>query len=337
MKKITIVGGGLAGLGLAHGLRLHDVPVTLHEAGRYPRHRVCGEFLSGLDESTLATLGVTEDFADARRHLHGTWFRKGRTFLEFELPRPALALSRHRLDLRLKDRLESAGAQVVEGSRLGRSDSDGHVWAAGRLPRPGPWIGLKAHVTGLSLSTELEMHLGTNGYAGLTPVENDRVNLCALFRLDPERKGRGPSLLLDYLRAGGNGLLAERLEAASIDETSYLGVAGFELGWQEGGESLCAVGDAAGMIPPFTGNGMSMALQSAELALDPLVRWSRSERDWGSTLVRIREETKRKFSRRVAAAMALHRILLDPRGASLAAALSRFGVVPFRAILALVR
>ncbi|HZI32692.1 MAG TPA: NAD(P)-binding protein, partial [Candidatus Binatia bacterium] len=46
-KSITIVGGGLAGLTLGIGLRRRDVPVTILEAGEYPRHRVCGEFISG--------------------------------------------------------------------------------------------------------------------------------------------------------------------------------------------------------------------------------------------------------------------------------------------------
>ena len=47
VKPITIVGGGLAGLTLGIGLRQCGVAVTVHEAGHYPRHRVCGEFISG--------------------------------------------------------------------------------------------------------------------------------------------------------------------------------------------------------------------------------------------------------------------------------------------------
>ena len=55
-KGITIVGGGLAGLTLGIALRQQQVPVTVWEAGRYPRHRVCGEFISGSGQATRARL-----------------------------------------------------------------------------------------------------------------------------------------------------------------------------------------------------------------------------------------------------------------------------------------
>ena len=46
-RTITIVGGGLAGLTLGIGLRQRGIPAEIFEAGTYPRHRVCGEFISG--------------------------------------------------------------------------------------------------------------------------------------------------------------------------------------------------------------------------------------------------------------------------------------------------
>jgi 2-polyprenyl-6-methoxyphenol hydroxylase-like FAD-dependent oxidoreductase len=67
-KEITIAGGGLAGLALACALRRHDVPVTVLEAGNYPRHRVCGEFISGVSEETLATLAIADLFEEPLCH-----------------------------------------------------------------------------------------------------------------------------------------------------------------------------------------------------------------------------------------------------------------------------
>jgi 2-polyprenyl-6-methoxyphenol hydroxylase-like FAD-dependent oxidoreductase len=51
-----IIGGGLAGLSLGIALRHRGLPVTIREAGHYPRHRVCGEFITALDEETKQAL-----------------------------------------------------------------------------------------------------------------------------------------------------------------------------------------------------------------------------------------------------------------------------------------
>ena len=60
MKAIHVIGGGLAGLTLGIGLRNRGVPVTISEAGEYPRHRVCGEFISGRGVEVLQRLQLTD-------------------------------------------------------------------------------------------------------------------------------------------------------------------------------------------------------------------------------------------------------------------------------------
>ena len=59
-EPIIIVGGGLAGLTLGIGLRRRNVPVTVWEAGQYPRHRVCGEFISGRGPASLGRIGLLD-------------------------------------------------------------------------------------------------------------------------------------------------------------------------------------------------------------------------------------------------------------------------------------
>jgi menaquinone-9 beta-reductase len=334
---VTIAGGGLAGLALAAGLRSRGVAVDVHEAGSYPRHRVCGEFISGVEQSTLETLGILEDFDDALQHRSVVWFREGRRIHEDLMPTPALGISRHRLDLRLRDRVVAAGGSVLEGSRLIREAREGRVWAAGRIPRRGPWIGLKCHFHDLEMAADLEMHLGANGYAGLAGIEDGGVNVCGLFKVDRSRRAPGAELLLDYLAAGGNTKLVGRLRAARADEGSFCAVAGFELGRQEIDDDLCAIGDAESMIPPFTGNGMSMAFQSAEVALEPLERWSRGALSWESCVAEIRGGLHQRFRRRLRVASALHPVLLRGGGRTFLEVLARSGALPFRPLLSLVR
>ena len=336
-STVTIAGGGLAGLSLAAGLRLRGIATTVHEAGSYPRHRVCGEFISGVEKATLETLGIADDLADALALRSAAWFREGRQIHENVLPEPAMGISRHRLDQRLKARVVELGGVVMERSRQARKPSDGLVWAAGRVPRRGSWIGLKAHFHGLAMATDLEMHLGAAGYAGLARVEEGRVNVCGLFRVDRSLAGQGSDLLDAHLRSGGNGVLADRLKAAEMDAESFCAVAGFELGRQQAEQGLCAIGDAESMIPPFTGNGMSMAFQAAELTLDPLERWSCGRASWESCVAEIREGLLRRFRRRLAAAQALHPLLLRRGGRDVIESIAAAGLLPFRPLLSLVR
>lgn len=337
MKEITIAGGGLAGLSLAAALRGRNVPVSVLEAGDYPRHRVCGEFISGVSMATLERLGIRDLFDDVRRHHSLCWHEGGRVMHCDTLPEPALGVSRFVLDARLRQRVEVLGGIVKTGVRVRPTPAEGLVWAAGRRPRPGPWIGLKAHVRGVPMSADLEMHSGRNGYAGMAGVEDGWVNVCGLFRQDRRIESRGADLLPAYLEAGGNARIAERLKQAEWRQDSFCAVAGFELGRQDVVPGMLCVGDAERMTPPFTGNGMSMAFQAAECAIEPMVSWARGDLAWQAAVNGLRSALARRFRRRLAVAQVLHRVLFDASGRSLLRALSAARLLPFRPMFFLVR
>jgi len=336
-RNVVIAGGGLAGLSLAIGLRRRGVPVEVREAERYPRHRVCGEFISGVTADTLSQLGIHEVFTDARRHRGNVWFHRDREIHRGALPEPALGISRHRLDLRLKQLFEQSGGIVREGTRVTRESTTGVVWAAGRIAGESPWIGLKCHFSRLPMLDDLEMHLGDTGYAGLAGIEEGRVNVCGLFRIDKSLRGKGPDLLTAYLRQSGLGALADRLATAEADESSFTGVSSFTLGWQRETAAGLSIGDAAAMIPPFTGNGMSMAFESAAISLDPIASWSEGRLSWDATTTEVTAALHKRFQRRIQAARVMQGVLERPLGRGLLHALGRTGLLPFRPLLSLVR
>ena len=111
-RPIEIVGGGLAGLALGLALRRADVPVTLFDAGRYPRHRVCGDFIAGLSPDTIARLGLAPFLTDALHHRTVGWYHRARLIRVQQLPAPALGLSRHALDARLATAFVAAGGDL---------------------------------------------------------------------------------------------------------------------------------------------------------------------------------------------------------------------------------
>jgi 2-polyprenyl-6-methoxyphenol hydroxylase-like FAD-dependent oxidoreductase len=336
-RNITITGGGLAGLALGIGLRRAEVPVVVHEAGSYPRHRVCGEFISGVDQETLERLGIAAELADARLQRSVAWFEGDQWLRRDPLPEPARGISRWQLDVRLAERFGALGGVLVTGTREKPLAGDGRVWAAGRRPRRGGWLGLKCHFLDVPMQADLEMHLGHGGYVGLAGVEDNRVNVCGLFRVNRAVKGTGSDLLGAYLRHAKLWQLAETLDQRARDESSFCAVAGFALGRQPPLPGLVAIGDAESMIPPFTGNGMSMAFESADTALTQLVAYAEERQSWDQTLEAIRTGLRRRFRRRLAAAGAMHPFLTASAGRRVLGLAARGGLLPFQTLMGLVR
>jgi 2-polyprenyl-6-methoxyphenol hydroxylase-like FAD-dependent oxidoreductase len=319
-KTITIGGGGLAGLTLGIGLRQQAIPVTVWEAGRYPRHRVCGEFISGEGQQTLARMGLRELLVKAGAHAAETcaFFSSQMASPIRRISSPALCLSRHVLDDLLARHFRQLGGELRENERWRDADfPEGVVRASGRRVQPvvdgWRWFGLKAHARNVRLAADLEMHLSPAGYVGVCRLNNDEVNVCGLFR----RRASGadpPQRWPDTLRGAPGSLLNGRLAEAKFDEDSFCSVAGLVLQPQKALEkNECRIGDALTMIPPVTGNGMSMAFESAEIAIEPLAAYSRGTISWSEAQETIARRCDERFAQRLAWAAQLQRLLLAPR------------------------
>jgi menaquinone-9 beta-reductase len=334
-RPIDIVGGGLAGLSLALALRRHGVPVAVWEAGDYPRHRVCGEFITGLHESTIVRLGLAPVLEGALRHRQVGWYFNDRPARVYALSADALGLSRYTLDARLAAAFVEAGGTLRTRTRItGQLAQPGRVVATGRPRRPSPWIGLKVHVRRIELHCDLELHLGDDAYVGLAPVEDGSINVCGLFRQRPP-PGRSADVLLSYLHAAGLRTLAARVAGSDRCEGSFCAMAALDFDAAVPRDELVVrLGDACATIPPFTGNGMAMAFQSAETALDPLLAYARGEAGWDETARATNVALRRRFRLRLASADALHSFMLRPRRQRWLAALSRTNFVPLRLLYA---
>jgi 2-polyprenyl-6-methoxyphenol hydroxylase-like FAD-dependent oxidoreductase len=329
-RRIEIIGGGLAGLALGHALQRAGVPATIFEAGHYPRHRVCGEFITGLSSRTIARLGLAPFLRDALQHRTVAWFLGDKPMRVQTLPSPALGLSRHLLDARLADGFLAAGGVLRTGTRVtDLSAQPGRVFATGRRRGQSPWVGLKFHARDLALTRDLELHLGDHAYVGLSRIEGRAINVCGLFRRR-SLAARGPDLLLDYLAACGLGVLRARLGQATLDEASCCAVAALAFDRTSAAPAdRIQLGDACAMIPPFTGNGMAMAFQSAEAALGPLLRFARGEADWPASCRATNGALRGRFRVRLASADVLHSFLLRPNRQRWLAALNRTRLLPF--------
>lgn len=328
MRHVTIIGGGLAGLGLGIALRRQSVPVTVHEAGHYPRHRVCGEFITSLDAGTRNVLQLDEYLRAARQAAGVSWCEDGKADIVHQLPRPALCLSRHSLDHAMAKDFVELGGELRTGSRVPCKDEAGYVDACGRKPDPrSAWVGIKRHYRDLALRNDLEVHFGRGGYIGLTKVDDETANVCGLLRRD------AADFTADFpeiVRQSGLRELAARLEKAEPVENSFCSVAGLNYRARVEEDGPLRIGDRHSLVPPYTGHGMTMALQSAATVLTPLLSWARGDSGWPEARNAAMLMQRKRFDRRLHMARVVHPLILDRRTRRWARGFHRVSLLPVR-------
>lgn len=337
LREIEIVGGGLAGLALGVYLRKLGVPVRILDAGSYPRHRVCGEFVCGVLPEILADLGVDGVYEKALRHREMRWWMGDDLLLQKKLPQVALGLSRHAVDAELARLFVEKGGDLRVDHKVDMEEDKGaRVWAAGKKKSGrAEWIGLKIHTReAADFSEGLEMHSGRGGYVGVCGIESGRHNICGLFKVRKGVKGRGVALMTAYLREAGLRDFASKMErlvaAGKVDEESFCAVAGFDFGrQQEAAAGRFVIGDADLLIAPFSGNGMSMALESAWLAGSVLAEYARGEIEWAEAREKHRQTAGKNFAKRMKLATCLHPLLFSGAGRKCLEIGAKTGILPF--------
>ncbi len=312
MKDVLVVGAGPAGSFIATLLARRGLDVLLVDRARFPRWTVCGACLSGAAVGQLRAEGLAGILDEAgavllaRMELRG-WGRRAdlRVF-------GGRVLSRAALDQALATAARDSGAELRMGTRArlgpwsgaGRQvelvGEDGSpqpvharvvVAATGLHPLPGIGEtrgdtavhldpGSRVGVGAVVLDWEggpargtVRMTVGPGGYAGQVRQEDGSWVLAGA--LDPA-----------WLRArGGPGPAMEALIAAEGASTRWV----VREGWRgtpaltrrrapRAEEGVFYLGDAAGYVEPFTGEGMGWALRGArelqDLVVQGVSRWS---------------------------------------------------------------
>jgi flavin-dependent dehydrogenase len=341
-----VIGGGLAGCSVAHQLARRNHTVLLVEESTYPRHKLCGEFLSPEAQTSLRGLGVLDAVQTAgaapinRARLTGP---RGAS-ADHALPGTALGLSRYHLDELLYRQACAAGVEGRTGTRAtavhGSLDRGFSVEAGGEtlearlvigaygrrgvldrtldrpfLRQPSPYVAFKAHYTGPpnALPSGIEVHAAPGGYCGVGPVENDHANVCWIGRTDAlkEAGGTPPAMLEKMLRR--NPALDERMQGLSRVSERFEAVSQVPLMPKTRfANDVCMVGDAAGMIAPLCGDGMAMALDAADL-LTPLADdWLAERRSTTAFRTAYGRQWQRQFGRRLRIGRWVHAAAFRP-------------------------
>jgi len=295
---VIILGAGPAGSSIAHLLAGQGWDVLLIEQHHFPRHKVCGEFLSPEAQFSLRAMGLYQ----AVEALSPALIERARLVspaglaAAMALPGQAWGISRFALDASLAAAAQKSGAEtqfgvtatriipiekgyeVVLRSKSGATTLRARavLAACGRHSGPGlppqatsgrtAHVGLKGHYEGVMMPPQVELFFFPGGYAGVGPIEGGRVNLCLLASPTVlARAGKGVSSMLAWV-VKQNHKLARRLAGGRLLPGTEVAVAPVDTHrpaapWA----GLACLGDTAVMIPPLCGDGMAMALRSAEL------------------------------------------------------------------------
>jgi flavin-dependent dehydrogenase len=259
MSAIVIAGAGPAGSCAALAALGEGAAVRLFEKSSFPRHKVCGEFLSPEIEPELTALGVWDEFRRAGPSLlRSVRLRFGHHEKQWRFATPGFGLSRHRLDSLLLGRALGAGAELNQETL----HDEATIVAHGRrssAPKGRRLFGFKAHFTGPA-DDAVELFFGPGSYAGVSAVENGATNVCGLA---PESALAEHGFDIDRLIRSW-APLARRIEPLSRS-MDWL-VTGPLLFSRNFGEDQYRAGDALGFVDPFTGSGILSAVVTGRLA-----------------------------------------------------------------------
>jgi menaquinone-9 beta-reductase len=298
-EEVLILGGGVAGCAASIALARKGRNVTLIERESTPRHKVCGEFLSGEALEDLHALGIHVASLGAA-HINYVRLAAARRAAEAPLPFPAASLTRKALDTALIAKAVAAGVRVERGrsvqslSRMtakvwqatlddgtireaptvflatGKHDLRGHK----RPKDPEQWVAFKmyfrlAPAQAAELSDASELMLYPGGYGGIQPVEGGLANLCCVVkRQHLARAGlRWENFLAKMQQDCPH--LAMRLAGAEPVLDKPIAITHIPYGYirRTTADGLYCIGDQAAVIPSFTGDGISIALHTARCAV----------------------------------------------------------------------
>jgi menaquinone-9 beta-reductase len=301
---LIVIGGGPGGCSAAISAARAGANVLLLERGSFPKHKVCGEFVSA---ESLDLLRHLLSPAHQRLISDAPLIPRGRIFVDkaelaAEISPPAASITRFDLDSALWDSCIQAGVeareectvQAVEGTGPFRVttqndsfDAEAVVNATGRwsnLTSPATrtearnerWIGLKAHFREAAAPASVDLYFFDGGYCGVQPLGSSdngsgiRINACAMVRANVART------LAEVLRCHPTLLKRSRGWTPLMDTVSTSPLVFHDPEPVQG--PMLQVGDSATFVDPFIGDGISLALRSGELAAACLVSFFRSER-----------------------------------------------------------
>lgn len=296
---IIIIGGGLAGLVSAIHLCKAGLAVVLIEKNEYPKHKVCGEYVSNEVLPYLQQLGADPMTTGAKRinrFLLST--TRGKT-IETKLPLGGFGVSRYTLDQFLFQKAIENKCTVLqdtvtdvhfENDMFRVFTKEGHeltakivIGAFGKrsnmdvklerdfIKNRSPFVAVKTHLKGDFPDDLVALHNFKGGYCGISMVENGNLNACYIANYKSFQQHKNVDTFREevlcrnpHLRSVFENSVPVFEQPLTISQVSFSNKTTVE-------DHMLLCGDAAGMIHPLCGNGMAMAIHSAKIASELII------------------------------------------------------------------
>ncbi len=298
---VVVVGGGLAGLSLSILLSRSGYKTVLFEKEKYPFHKVCGEYIS------MESWNFIEDLGLNLSRLHLPIIQKlivsapDGSFLNAPLDLGGFGISRFFLDNELKNIAIENGAIIYDDTKVSdvlfkedgfivtfnggriaapvvaaafgkRSNLDARWKRNFMLRKPGKlnnYIGVKYHIKGNFSEDTIALHNFKDGYCGISKIENECYCLCYLTTAKNLKENNNLIKKMEQNVLYKNPILKKIFSESSFLFSAPVTISQISFDKKMQVENhILMLGDAAGMITPLCGNGMSMALHSAKIAFE---------------------------------------------------------------------
>jgi flavin-dependent dehydrogenase len=298
-RDVIIAGGGLAGLTSALHLLRAGLHVTVIEKHSYPRHKVCGEYISNEVLPYLQWLGANPlSLQPALINRVSVSAVSGRS-VEATLPLGGFGISRYALDHFLMQQAIAAGCVLLEDTVKDitfendgfKVDTVNHgslnarfvLGAYGKraaldqqlsrdfADRKSPWLAIKGHYEGHFPDGLVALHNFMGGYCGVSKIERDIINICYLVNYDTFKRFKNITAHQQEVLYRNPHLKAVMENSRPLFERS-LTISQVSFAEKKKVEGhILMTGDTAGLIHPLSGNGMAMAIHSAKMASEQLL------------------------------------------------------------------
>ena len=342
---VAIIGGGLAGLSAAIQLAKKGFAVVLFEKEAYPYHKVCGEYISMESWNFLQSLGVPLQnmqlpiittlqltapngkrfqtllplggFGISRYTLDGLLAHiakeKGVTLLEEARVEEVVQKEKETFQISYNQKgiANNLSAKVAAGAFGKRSNLDvkwKRPFISNRTPGHNNFIGIKYHVKTDWPQHLIGLHNFKDGYCGISKIEGDRYCLCYLTTAKNLKDNHSSVDALQQNVLSRNPHLKNIFRNSEVAEGFPLSIAQISFSKKAQVENgVLLLGDAAGMITPLCGNGMSMALHSSKIAAHLIEQFLRGYLSHQQLQQQYTQQWQQLFGNRIATGRILQR------------------------------